>query len=64
MGFGSQALLAPVWGALADAVGVRTTLLVVGLAAATVTSLVGLSWLTIRRQAPAAAPMVGVEAAG
>ncbi len=48
MGFGSQALLAPVWGALADWLGVRTTLLIVGLVAATVTSLVGLSWVRIR----------------
>jgi len=64
MGFGSQALLAPVWGALADTVGVRTTLFVVGLAAATVTGLVGLSWLAIRRQVPATRSVVGVEAAG
>jgi MFS family permease len=64
MGFGSQALLAPVWGALADAVGVRTTLLVVGLAAATVTTLVGMSWLAIRRQAAAPRSIVGVEPVG
>ena len=51
MGFGSQALLAPVWGALADRVGVRPTLFVVGVAAATVTTLVALSWLRINRQA-------------
>ena len=63
MGFGSQALLAPVWGALADAVGVRTTLLVVGLAAATVTLLVGVSWLALRRDATALRPVVGVEPA-
>ena len=64
MGFGSQALLAPVWGALADTVGVRTTLLIVGLAAATVTTLIGFSWLAIRRQAPAPRSIVGVEAVG
>jgi MFS family permease len=64
MGFGSQALLAPVWGALADTVGVRMTLLIVGLAAATVTTLIGLSWLAIRRQAPAPRSIVGVEAVG
>ncbi len=63
MGFGSQALLAPVWGALADAVGVRTTLLVVGLAAATVTILVGFSWLGLRRDAVALRPVIGVEPA-
>jgi MFS family permease len=61
MGFGSQALLAPVWGALADAVGVRTTLLVVGLAAAAVTTLIGASWLSIRHQAPLPRPIGGVE---
>lgn len=48
MGFGSQALLAPLWGLLADAIGVRQTLVVVGVAAATVTTLVGLSWLRFR----------------
>jgi hypothetical protein len=63
MGFGSQALLAPVWGALADAVGVRTTLLVVGVAAATVTAMIGTSWMAIRRHAPAPRPAVGVEPA-
>jgi predicted MFS family arabinose efflux permease len=63
MGFGSQALLAPVWGAIADAVGVRTTLLVVGLAAAAITTLIGLNWLGLRRRAVAPRPVVGVEAA-
>jgi MFS family permease len=63
MGFGSQALLAPVWGALADAVGVRTTLLVVGVAAATVTVMIGLSWMAIRRLAPVPRPVVGIEPA-
>jgi MFS family permease len=63
MGFGSQALLAPVWGAMADAVGVRTTLLVVGIAAASVTTMIGASWLTIRRNAPVGRPVVGVEPA-
>jgi MFS family permease len=64
MGFGSQALLAPVWGALADAVGVRTTLLVVGLAAAATTALIGLSWLGFQRQARAGLrPAVRVDSA-
>ena len=53
MGFGSQALLAPIWGALADALGVRTTLFIIGLVAAGVTALVGLSWLGLRRPDPA-----------
>lgn len=55
MGFGSQALLAPVWGTLADVFGVRATLLVVGIAAATVTGLVGLSWVSIRRRSATSA---------
>jgi MFS family permease len=64
MGFGTQALLAPVWGAIADSLGVRTTLLIVGLATATVASLMGLSWLSIRRRVPAPHPVVGLEEAG
>lgn len=48
MGFGSQALLAPLWGLLADAIGVRPTLAIVGLCAAAVTVLVGITWLRIR----------------
>lgn len=49
IGFASQAMLAPAWGAMADMVGVRTTLAVVGIVAAVITSLAGLSWLRIRR---------------
>lgn len=44
MGYGTQALLAPFWGILADTIGVRQTLVIVGIATATVTALVGLSW--------------------
>ena len=64
MGFGSQALLAPVWGALADRVGVRPTLFVVGVAAATVTTLVAFSWLRINRQASFAATAARLAAVG
>lgn len=46
MGFGSQSLLAPIWGLLADRIGVRQTLAVVGIVAASVTLLVALSWLS------------------
>lgn len=53
MGFGSQALLAPVWGLLADAIGVRQTLFVVGVVAAVITALVGVSWLGVRNTRPA-----------
>ena len=44
MGFGSQSLLAPAWGALADAIGVRQTLAVVGVVAVVITVAVGVSW--------------------
>jgi predicted MFS family arabinose efflux permease len=50
MGFGSQALLAPVWGAIADRVGVRTTLVGVGLASAAVTAFVGVGWYRHRNR--------------
>lgn len=56
MGFGSQALLAPLWGLLADHMGVRTALFVAGLASASVTALIALSWLRQRSVAPAEAP--------
>lgn len=55
MGYGSQALLAPVFGALADAVGVRETLVIVGAVAAVVTVLIGLSYLRLRQVKTAAA---------
>ncbi len=44
MAFGSQALLAPLWGLLADTIGVRPTLVIVGAATASITALVELSW--------------------
>jgi nitrate/nitrite transporter NarK len=44
MGYGSQALLAPLWGILADTVGVRATLVIVGIATTVVTTFIGLSW--------------------
>jgi MFS family permease len=52
MGFGSQSLLAPLWGALADQIGVRQTLLVVGIVTAVITTGVGFSWLRARNQPP------------
>ncbi|MDG2111594.1 MAG: MFS transporter [Actinomycetota bacterium] len=59
MGFGSQALLAPLWGLLADAIGVRQTLIVVAIAAASVTTGVGLSWLRFRSLPPRSATSTG-----
>jgi MFS family permease len=49
MGFGSQALLAPLWGFLADQIGVRETLVLVGVVAAAITALMGLGYTSIRR---------------
>lgn len=54
LGFASQALLAPVWGALADAIGVKDTLTVLGVIAIAITALVGLGWLASQRAAPTA----------
>ena len=48
MGFGTQSLMAPVWGSLADRIGVRQTLLVVGIVGAVITTMVGFSWLQAR----------------
>ncbi len=49
MGFGSQALLAPLWGAVADWIGVRATLVVVGTVAAAVTAGLGLGLAVVHR---------------
>ena len=54
MGFGSQALLAPLWGLLADAIGVRETLVVIGIVSALVTTFIGFSWLRVRDLPPSA----------
>jgi MFS family permease len=53
MGFGSQSLLAPIWGAMADAMGVRQTLGVIGAVAAVITTIVAVSWYRAERQAEA-----------
>lgn len=49
MGFGTQSLLAPVWGGLADAIGVRPTLAIIGVVAAIITTVVGVSWFRADR---------------
>ena len=49
MGFGSQALLAPIWGLIADQIGVRPTFLLVGAVTTAITIMVGLSFAQIRR---------------
>ncbi len=50
VGFGSQSLLAPAWGAMADALGVRPTLAVIGVVSGAITFAVGLSWLRAQRR--------------
>lgn len=49
MGFGSQSLLAPMWGALADAFGVRPTLGVIGVVTALITAAVAFGWFRASR---------------
>ena len=61
MGFGSQSLLAPVWGAMADAIGVRETLGVIGAVAAAITAAVGLTWFRAQRLATAPADVTDPE---
>lgn len=56
MGFGSQSLLAPLWGGLADTIGVRATLAVVGAVAAVITTLVGVGWFQSQRPQPSSQP--------
>ena len=48
MGFGFQSLLAPIWGAIADTVGGRQTLAVIGVVALAATALMVLGWLRTR----------------
>ena len=50
--FGLQALLAPVWGGLADAIGGRQALYIVALVVAAGTVLMFLGWLRTRRLPP------------
>ncbi len=50
--FGLQALLAPVWGVVADAIGGRQALYIVALVVVAGTALMVLSWLRTRRLLP------------
>jgi MFS family permease len=59
MGFGSRALLAPIWGLLADEFGVQETLAVVGVVAAVITTVIGVTWLKVRTMAPSAHGALG-----
>lgn len=49
MAFGTQALLAPIWGAMADSIGIRETMAIVGLVALISMVLMTLAWLRMRR---------------
>lgn len=48
MGFGFQSLLAPIWGAIADTIGGRQTLAVIGVVAMAATALMVIGWLRTR----------------
>ena len=61
--FGLQAFLAPVWGAIADAVGRRETLLIVGVIVFAGTALMALAWLRTRH-IPAESGTGAAHAAG
>ena len=52
MAFGTQALLAPVWGVLADSIGVRETLFAVGVIAAVMVAMTTIAWLRLRALPP------------
>ena len=53
MAFGSQALLSPVWGALADSIGIRSTLLIVGLVGAVAMVATAVVWFRfVKRVVP------------
>lgn len=56
IGFSAQALLSPVWGAMADSIGIRQTLMIVAILGAAAMALATLSWLRIRRPSVTPAP--------
>jgi MFS family permease len=64
MGFGSQALLAPLWGFTADRAGVSTALLTAGIAAASIIAVMAFTWLRLRRDAHVADRPLAATAAG
>ena len=62
--FGLQAFLAPVWGVLADAIGGRETLVIVGIVIFAGTGLMALGWLRTRRIPPEAGTAAAVASDG
>ena len=49
LGYGAQSFVAPLWGGIAEAIGGREALVVVGLASLAATALLLLAWLRVRR---------------
>ena len=64
MAFGSQALLSPVWGAVADSIGIRTAMLIVGLVGVTAMLATGLVWYRFAKPAVDAAATAEVTGPG
>ena len=64
MAFGSQALLSPVWGAVADSIGIRTAILIVGLVAAAAMLAIGVVWFRFAKPAVDAAATAEVPGPG
>ncbi|PZC44381.1 MAG: MFS family permease [Chloroflexi bacterium] len=63
LAFGSQALLAPVWGVMADSIGIRETLFIVSALGSSAVALAALNWLRIRNVPVAAGVPAAVPAA-
>ena len=49
LGYGAQSFLAPVWGGLAELIGGREALVVVGVVSLIATVLLGMAWVRVRR---------------
>ena len=62
LAFGSQALLAPVWGVMADSIGIRETLFIVAALGSSAVALAAANWLHIRKTAPAGSVAAGADA--
>ena len=64
MAFGSQALLSPVWGAVADSIGIRTALLIVGLVGAGAMLVITAVWFRFVKPASGAATIAESSSRG
>ena len=52
LGYGAQSFVAPLWGEIAETLGGREALVVVGLVSLAATALLALAWLRVRRLPP------------